>query len=235
VKFANIVVLTGAGISAESGLQTFRDHDGLWENHRLEDVATPEAFAHDPELVYRFYNLRRAQLKSPVVQPNAAHKALARLEKCHPGKVLIVTQNVDDLHERAGSKNVLHMHGQLLAGRCCVSHKSFFIQDDFDQNSLCPCCHPGNPIRPDIVWFTEIPKYMSEIKQALFQADLFISIGTSGSVYPAADFVRQAKQFGAHTVELNLEESMGGNVFSECNYGLASEIVPRYIAHLLKG
>jgi NAD-dependent deacetylase len=235
VKFANIVVLTGAGISAESGLKTFRDNDGLWENHRLEDVATPEAFARDPERVYRFYNLRRAQLTSPAVKPNAAHKALAKLEQGHPGKVLIVTQNVDDLHERAGSQHVLHMHGQLLRARCCVSHKSFVIRDNFDENSLCTCCHPGNKIRPDIVWFSEVPNYMSEIEQALCQADLFISIGTSGTVYPAADFVRQAKQFGAHTVELNLEASRGGSEFSECYYGLASEIVPRYISQLLKG
>lgn len=235
MEFANIVVLTGAGISAESGLKTFRDNDGLWDNHRLEDVATPAAFARDPQLVYRFYNLRRAQLTSPVVQPNTAHQALARLEQYHRGNVLIVTQNVDDLHERAGSQNVLHMHGQLLRARCCVSHKSFVIRDNFDQNTLCTCCHPGNNIRPDIVWFSEIPKYMNEIEQALSQADLFISIGTSGSVYPAADFVYHAKQLGAHTVELNFEASLGGNEFSEGYYGLASEIVPRYIDQLLKG
>jgi NAD-dependent deacetylase len=235
VKFANIVVLTGAGISAGSGLKTFRDNDGLWQNYRLEDVATPEAFARDPERVYLFYNLRRAQLTSPAVKPNAAHKALAKLERCHPDKVLIVTQNVDDLHERAGSQNLLHMHGQLLRARCCVSHKSFVIRDNFDENSLCTCCHPGNKIRPDIVWFSEIPKHMNEIEQALCQADLFISIGTSGTVYPAADFVRQAKQFGAHTVELNLEASTLENEFSECCYGLASKIVPRYIGQLRKG
>lgn len=234
-KFDNIVVLTGAGISAESGLKTFRDNDGLWGNHRLEDVATPQAFAQDPELVYRFYNLRRAQLASESVQPNTAHLALAQLEKMHPGNVLIVTQNVDDLHERAGSHNVLHMHGELLSGRCCSSHKTFITKDSFDQNSRCTCCQPGNNIRPNIVWFGELPLHMPQISQALSQADLFISIGTSGNVYPAAGFVREANQMGVHTVELNLQASRGGNQFSESHLGQASKVVPEYISQLLQG
>lgn len=233
MKYERIVVLTGAGVSAESGLKTFRDNDGLWENHRVEEVATPEAFSRNPELVYRFYNLRRSQLQSPGVEPNDAHIALAKLQQTSPAEVVIVTQNVDDLHERAGSRHVLHMHGELLKARCCHSGKSFTIRDDFDAHTLCSCCSPGSPIRPDIVWFGEMPKYMDEIYRHLSAADLFLSIGTSGTVYPAAGFVREAFLNGAHTVELNLEPSEGCDYFAEGHYGPAGTVVPEFIDTLL--
>lgn len=230
----NIVILTGAGISAESGLKTFRDNNGLWENHSVYDVATPEGFERDPKLVYRFYNERRKQLQSPQVKPNKAHQALAKLEQ-HLGTehVLVVTQNVDNLHEKAGSKNVLHMHGELLSARCVVSHKSFKTLENIDQDSRCHCCIPANPIRPDIVWFGEMPHYMEQIEIALSKTDLFISIGTSGNVYPAAGFVQQASMHNAITVELNLEPSDACTAFDEARYGNASKIVPDFIDELI--
>ena len=230
-----IVILTGAGISAESGLKTFRDNNGLWEEHSVHDVATPEAFARNPELVYRFYNQRRAQLQSDAVKPNAAHIALAQLESVLPGQVLVITQNVDDLHERAGSKNVLHMHGELLSARCCHSQRRFSMKNQFDGDSRCECCTPSQKIRPDIVWFGEMPFYMQEIERSVQEADVFISIGTSGNVYPAAGLVQIANEYGAHTVELNLEPSQGNNDFLETYYGLASDVVPNYIEHYIKG
>ncbi len=230
-----IVILTGAGISAESGLKTFRDNNGLWEEHSVHDVATPEAFARNPELVYRFYNQRRAQLQSDAVKPNAAHIALAQLESVLPGQVLVITQNVDDLHERAGSKNVLHMHGELLSARCCHSQCRFSMKNQFDGDSRCECCTPSQKIRPDIVWFGEMPFYMQEIERSVQEADVFISIGTSGNVYPAAGLVQIANEYGAHTVELNLEPSQGNNDFLETYYGLASDVVPNYIKHYIKG
>ena len=235
MKQQKIVILTGAGISAESGLLTFRDNNGLWENHRVEDVATPEAFARDPALVYEFYNLRRAQLSNPELKPNPAHQALAKLDQHYQDKVLLVTQNVDNLHEQAGSQRVLHMHGDLLSGRCCHSGKTYVTAASFDASSLCPCCTPANKVRPNIVWFGEMPLYMDEIYRALWEADLFISIGTSGNVYPAAGFVQEARQSGTHTVEINLEPSSGQNHFAETYYGKAGTLVPAFVEKLLQG
>nr|WP_241664544.1 Sir2 family NAD+-dependent deacetylase [Ningiella ruwaisensis] len=230
----NIVVLTGAGVSAESGISTFRDSNGLWENHRVEDVATPEGFARDPELVYRFYNQRRAQLLSDKIQPNAAHHALARLEQACSGNFTLVTQNVDDLHERAGSQNVLHMHGELLSAKCAQSEEAIRMHTPFDANSRCACCQPPNILRPDIVWFGEIPYHMDKIEAALIHCDLFISIGTSGKVYPAAGFVAFAKECGAKTVEINLEASERYSDFDLAIHGMASEKVPQYVDSLLQ-
>ncbi|MFT5675374.1 MAG: NAD-dependent deacetylase [Paraglaciecola sp.] len=232
-KYKKIVVLTGAGISAESGLKTFRDNDGLWENHRVEDVATPEAFSDDPGVVYKFYNARRAQLIAGDVHPNAAHFALFKLEQHYKDNFLLVTQNVDDLHEQAGSERLMHMHGDLLSARCCHSGRVYFTRDSFDGTSRCHCCLPQEPIRPNIVWFGEMPMFMDEISQSLSEADLFISIGTSGNVYPAAGFVQQANYSGAHTVELNLQPSLGQNEFNEKHYGKAGTIVPNFVEQLL--
>lgn len=227
-----IVVLTGAGISAESGLKTFRDNDGLWENHRVEDVATPEAFERNPSLVYRFYNARRAQLQEDDVKPNAAHMALAKLETIFGDNVMLVTQNVDDLHERGGSKNVYHMHGELLSARCAISQETFEWRDSFDHTSKCPCCNRVT-LRPDIVWFGEMPMYMDEIYSALANADLFVAIGTSGNVYPAAGFVQIAKESGAHTIEANLAPGATNALFDESLTGPASHIVPRWVDDLI--
>lgn len=222
----SIVVLSGAGISAESGIQTFRAADGLWENHPVEDVATPEGFEQNPQLVYEFYNQRRRQLVSPNIEPNAAHKALAAFEKTFKGSFLLVTQNVDNLHERAGSTNVLHMHGQLLKMRCLNSRLIFDIRDDFDFDTHCRCCRsPGN-LRPHIVWFGEMPFHMNEINRALESCDLFVAIGTSGNVYPASGFYQTAKIKRAHTVELNLEKTESS--FDDHQYGAATEIVPAF-------
>ncbi|MEH6627379.1 MAG: Sir2 family NAD+-dependent deacetylase [Motiliproteus sp.] len=231
--FESIVILTGAGISAESGLKTFRAADGLWEDHRVEDVATPEAFLRDPELVQRFYNLRRQQLLDPETQPNPAHQALAELEAMFSGQCLLVTQNIDDLHERAGSKNLIHMHGELLKARCINTEQVFAIEQDMDPSTPCPCCHQAGSLRPDIVWFGEMPMQMERIYQHLENCDLFISIGTSGAVYPAAGFVQAAEICGAHTVELNLEPSKTQSTFSEQHYGPASEVVPSFVDRLL--
>ncbi|MDO6692587.1 NAD-dependent protein deacylase [Aliiglaciecola sp. 3_MG-2023] len=233
-KSSKVVVLTGAGISAESGLKTFRDNDGLWEKHRVEDVATPEAFVRNPDLVYRFYNQRRAQLQSPDIAPNKGHLALVELEKYLADNFLLITQNVDDLHERAGSKRVLHMHGELLSYRCMGSQKVSQTKEQYDQNSQCECCQQPSMIRPNIVWFGEMPLYMDEISDALSKADIFISVGTSGNVYPAAGFVEQASFHGAHCVELNLEPSNGFTAFSESHYGPATNVIPNYIASLIK-
>ncbi len=227
-----LVVLTGAGISAESGLQTFRDNNGLWEEHRVEDVATPEAFHTNPNLVYRFYNARRKQLIEGGVQPNVAHQALARLEAHFAHHMLLVTQNVDDLHERGGSQRVLHMHGELLSARCTDSGKTFDWRDGFDRTTLCPCCQKGS-LRPDIVWFGEMPMYMDEIYHALSQADIFIAIGTSGNVYPAAGFVQIAKEAGAHTIEANLAPSATNQLFDESISGPATQVVPTLVSSLL--
>lgn len=228
-----VVILTGAGISAESGLKTFRDSHGLWEKHRVEDVATPEAFAKNPELVYRFYNDRRTQLQEPEVKPNAAHKALAELEAALGDNLLLVTQNVDDLHERAGSKRIIHMHGKLLSARCCHTGTSHAWFGPFDANTACPCCSPASQLRPDIVWFGEMPLQMNDIILALSKADMFIAVGTSGQVYPAAGFVQVATDSGARTVELNLEPSDRCSLFDTSHYGPASEIVPEYVASFL--
>ncbi|CAE7735124.1 cobB [Symbiodinium microadriaticum] len=227
----SIVVLTGAGISAESGLDTFRAEDGLWANHKVDDVATPEGFARNPQLVYQFYNQRRAQLLLPEIGPNPAHKALAQFEKEYPGEFLLVTQNVDNLHERAGSDNLLHMHGELLKMRCLNSKLVFDIREDFDFDSECRCCRsPGN-LRPHVVWFGEMPFYMNKINMALEACDLFVAIGTSGNVYPASGFYQTAKIRKAYTVELNLDRT--GSAFDQHIYGAASEVVPRFFEKLL--
>ncbi|MDO5055628.1 MAG: NAD-dependent protein deacylase [Pasteurella oralis] len=228
-----VVVLTGAGISAESGIRTFRAEDGLWENHRIEDVATPEAFARNPELVQRFYNERRAQLQQPEIQPNAAHIALAKLEQKLGENLLIVTQNVDNLHERAGTKNLIHMHGELLKVRCVNSGKIYDWLGDLSVEPSCECCTPSRRLRPHIVWFGEMPLKMEQIYDALAECDYFLAIGTSGNVYPAAGFVREVSPYRCKTVELNLEPSKVRSHFKEVRYGKASEIVPQFVDELL--
>lgn len=230
----SIVILTGAGISAESGIRTFRASDGLWEDHKVEDVATPEAFERNPHLVHRFYNERRKQLLSDEIKPNAAHIALAELEEKFPGDVLIVTQNIDNLHERAGSRNVLHMHGELLNQRCQDSGVVYRIEENSQPEDLCQCCGSSGNLRPDIVWFGEMPMDMPKIHDALENCDLFVSIGTSGNVYPAAGFVEHANAVGALTVELNLEPSRVGSVFGHKVYGPASEVIPEFVRDILK-
>ena len=225
-----IVILTGAGISAESGLGTFRDAGGLWEQYPLEDVATPEGFARDPVLVHSFYNARRANCLE--AGPNAAHHALARLEAEMDGHLQIVTQNVDDLHERAGSKAVIHMHGQLLQAKCATCDHRWPAPTEMAATDPCPACgHPST--RPDVVWFGEIPYHMDAIVDHLTQADLFVSIGTSGNVYPAAGFVQEARLAGVSTLELNLEPSSGSAAFEEVRHGPATRIVPAWVAQVL--
>ncbi|MDX1974254.1 MAG: Sir2 family NAD+-dependent deacetylase [Rickettsiales bacterium] len=232
----DIAILTGAGISAESGLITFRDNNGLWCNHRIEDVATPEAFARNPSLVHEFYNARRAQLKT--AHPNAAHHALARLAREWEGRVWLITQNVDDLHDRAladAPATLLHMHGELKKIRCVASEEIFEWEDDLDLNTSCACCKQPGRLRPHIVWFGEMPLYMDLIERMLAECELFISIGTSGNVYPAAGFVQQARHHGAKTVELNLEPSNGYSLFEQKIYGKATQIVPAYVDDILSG
>ena len=223
----NIVVLTGAGISAESGLGTFRGAGGLWEQQRVEDVATPEAFARDPDLVYRFYNARREHLCGGEVQPNAAHHALADLENLFPGNFALVTQNVDDLHERAGSTRLYHMHGELMKMRCTASGSVFDAPVHFDRDSPCSCCQRAGRLRPHVVWFGEMPIDMDEIYALLADCDLFVAIGTSGNVYPAAGFVQIARQVGATTLEINPEITEGSSLFEFQWRGPAGEQVPR--------
>lgn len=236
-----IVVLTGAGISQESGIATFRDSGGVWEKMRIEDVATPGAFRRNPDMVYAFYNARRRQLTDGGVEPNAAHCALAKLERESSRKVLIVTQNVDDLHERGGSKNLLHMHGELLKARCTSCGKVVAWEKDLDQADACPKCGPlpnagqGKPgrMRPHIVWFEEMPLHMDEIESALRCCTTFVSIGTSGNVYPAAGFVAAAKTSGARTLEINMEPSANAGIFHAGHYGPASEAVPAWVEAFL--
>ncbi|HEX8448652.1 MAG TPA: NAD-dependent deacylase [Allosphingosinicella sp.] len=230
-EFRNIVVLTGAGISAESGLATFRGPDGLWEGHRVEDVATPEAFLRDPALVHRFYDARRAQLAE--VEPNAAHRALARLDSEWPGDLLLVTQNVDDLHERAGARRLLHMHGELKSAWCLGCDSRSPWQAELSSGPLCPACGEPGRLRPDIVWFGEMPYAMERIERALLDCDLFVSIGTSGAVYPAAGFLQTARYSGARTLELNLEPSLGSVFFEEARTGPAGVLVPQWVEELL--
>lgn len=232
--FKSIVILTGAGISAESGIKTFRDANGLWENHRFEDVASPEGFRHDPSLVHRFYNTRRRQLLSSEVSPNPAHVALAKLEKSFSGEFLLVTQNVDNLHERAGSREIIHMHGELLKMRCQACDNIFDIRDDISETHPCPACEHVGQLRPDIVWFGEVPMGMERIYHALQQCDLFVAIGTSGNVYPAAAFVQEAASCGAHTVEINLEPSAVQSCFHQHIYGTASAKVPAFVEEYLQ-
>ena len=230
--FRNIVVLTGAGISAESGLATFRAEDGLWEDHPVEQVATPEGFARDPDLVQRFYDARRAAVL--VASPNAAHHALGRLEREWDGELLLVTQNIDDLHERAGAHGVLHMHGEALSAWCTSCDARHPWRTTLRDRPACAACGEL-ALRPDIVWFGEMPYRMDAIFTALARADLFVSVGTSGAVYPAAGFVQQAAAHGAHTLELNLERSAGSHWFDETRLGLASELVPQWVDQLLRG
>jgi NAD-dependent deacetylase len=227
----NIVVLTGAGISAESGLATFRGPDGLWEGHRVEDVATPEAFRRDPALVQAFYDARRERLRS--VEPNAAHRSLARLDSQWPGELLIVTQNVDDLHERAGARRLLHMHGELRSAWCLACDSRMAWDAELAGGPDCPACGERGRLRPDIVWFGEMPYEMERIDRALLDADLFVSIGTSGAVYPAAGFVQTARYAGARTLELNLEPSLGSVWFDEARTGPAGVLVPEWVDEVL--
>ena len=230
----SIVVLTGAGISAESGIKTFRDIDGLWENYRVEEVASPEGFAADPVLVHRFYNMRRHRLLYGGIEPNPAHLALAKLDREFGGDFLLVTQNIDNLHERAGSVRLLHMHGEILKMRCADSGQVYPIDRDLSVEDRCECCDEPARLRPHVIWFGEMPMEMDRIYSALERCDLFISIGTSGNVYPAAGFVQIARASGAYTVEINLEPSAVESAFHEHIYGLAGEKVPEFTEELLR-
>jgi NAD-dependent deacetylase len=233
-QIRNIVILTGAGVSAESGIDTFRSAEGsgrgLWEQHRIEDVATPEAFGRDPDLVLRFYDMRRAAIQTK--EPNAAHLALARLDQEWKGQLLIVTQNVDDLHERAGAERVLHMHGEHLNAWCTACDVRSPWREALIERPPCPACGEA-ALRPDVVWFGEEPYGMEAIHAALRETDLFVSIGTSGAVYPAARFVRNARDLGARTLELNLEPSQGSFWFHESRHGPATRVVPEWVEELL--
>lgn len=235
--FTNIVILTGAGISAESGLATFRDKGGVWAKYDYREVATPEGYAKNPAKVHEFYNMRRRDALG--VKPNAAHLALAELEAELPrrfgrtSRFTLVTQNVDPLHEAAGSKAVVHMHGELLKSWCTSCDDRRHWTTDMSTATACPHCGATGHMRPDIVWFGEIPYAMDDISAALSDADLFVSIGTSGNVYPAAGFVREARSMGAHTVELNLEPSEGRSLFAEAHHGPATDIVPAFVRRLL--
>jgi NAD-dependent deacetylase len=231
MKFDKIVVLTGAGLSAESGLGTFRGHDGLWDHFSLEDVATPEGFARNPVMVHDFYNMRRGWLKE--AKPNAAHLALARLEQANGSEMLTVTQNIDGLHEAAGTHHLIHMHGELGRALCARCGTSLPWVQNLSLTTACPICHKAGFMRPDVVWFGEMPREMERIHEALRHCDLFVSIGTSGMVYPAAGFVAEAASEGAHTVELNLDPSEGASLFAEAHYGPATEIVPTFVEKLL--
>ncbi|MEF2070443.1 NAD-dependent deacylase [Consotaella aegiceratis] len=228
---ASIVILTGAGISAESGIDTFRDEGGIWSRYRIEDVCTPEGFQRDPALVHRFYNDRRRS--GAEAEPNAAHFALVRLQRDYAGRVTIVTQNIDDLHERAGSTGVIHMHGELNRVFCASCGVRQELAGDSSVEDACPACSAVGRMRPDIVWFGEIPYHMEAIQETLWSADVFVSIGTSGAVYPAAGFVAEARVAGARTIELNLEPSAGSYHFASARYGRATEVVPAFVDEIL--
>jgi NAD-dependent deacetylase len=230
-KAQNIFILTGAGISAESGIQTFRGSDGLWEGHRLEDVASPAGFERDRSMVYRFYNMRRGKIQEAA--PNAAHLALARLERDFPGTVTLVTQNIDDLHERAGSQKVIHMHGEAMKARCLKCQAISPCETALDETNRCPACNTVGTLRPHIVWFGEIPLFMDEIGHLLSHADLFISIGTSGVVYPAAGFAGLAARHGIRTVEINPVTTEISPHFDEHLRGTATEKVPEWVDEIL--
>ena len=233
-KLNNIAILTGAGISAESGLETFRGSDGTWNKYQIEDVATPEGFARNPDLVNSFYNERRKDAAKVV--PNTAHSALAKLEKHWCGDFLLITQNVDNLHERAGSKKLVHMHGTLNHVICLVCQQTSFWCDDVTSESVCPNCNQIGHLRPDIVWFGEMPYHINEIEQALHKADIFISIGTSGTVYPAAGFVSLAHAAGAKCFELNLTcNTANSGIFDHAINGPASRTVPELVDKLILG
>ncbi len=233
--FRNIVILTGAGISAESGIDTFRTEGGLWERYRPEDVATPEAFARDPGLVLRFYDMRREAIQTKL--PNAAHDALGRLTREWPKRrmgnsVTIVTQNVDDLHERGGASGIIHMHGEHLLAWCTACDRRSPWRGPLIDRPACPVC-AMRALRPDVVWFGEVPYHLDKIHAALRECDLFVSIGTSGAVYPAAGFVRTARDLNARTLELNLDESKGSQWFHESRHGPATELVPAWVDEML--
>ncbi len=228
-----IVILTGAGVSAESGIRTFRAADGLWEEHRIEDVATPEGFETNPDLVHRFYNERRRQLVGGDVHPNPAHLALARLEAEFSDEVMLITQNIDDLHERAGSRNVVHMHGELLRMRCIACDALHSVTGDIRSRDRCPACAETATLRPHIVWFGEMPLRLDEIFDALSACELFAAIGTSGNVYPAAGFVSEARAAGAWTVEINLERSAVATAFDDVRIGPAGNQVPLWVDEVL--
>ena len=215
-----IVVLTGAGISQESGIKTFRDHNGLWENHPIEEVASPIAYANDPAMVHNFYNLRREQLKE--VEPNLAHNALAVLDQHPDYELIIITQNVDDLHERAGATNVIHMHGELRKIRHTSSGEVKYFEDAVIQEDYLTW-------RPDIVWFGESVKHMDKIEQALITADIYLCIGTSNNVYPAAGFVNIIKQRGIPCMELNYESTSLSDYYDQSILGKATDVVPKFI------
>jgi len=226
----SLVILTGAGISAESGLKTFRADDGLWRNRNVADVASPDGFKRDPKLVQRFYNERRSQL--PDVSPNQAHYALAELERAWPGPFLLVTQNVDDLHDRAGNEALLHMHGELLKARCLACHRVLHWHNDILPDSVCLSCGSKGLLRPHVVWFGEFPLHMKEIISALVDCDYFVSIGTSGNVSPAADFVHFVSP-GCNTIEFNLESNVASGVFKEAHLGPATETVPAWVRQMI--
>lgn len=232
-KFQNIVILTGAGISAESGIDTFRDEGGIWSRYNIEDVATPEGFKRNPNMVHDFHNQLRALM--PKHKPNEAHKALAKLEKFHYGNTLLVTQNVDDLHERAGTKNLIHMHGELYKARCQSCDTLVDWRAKLGIDAVCPGCSKVGFMRPHVTWFYEMPMEMERINGALLKCDLFLSIGTSGNVYPAAGFINDVKKVGrARTVELNLEPSENATSFFECRHGPATKIVPDFVEEILR-
>ena len=229
--FLNIVILTGAGLPAESGLATFGDKDGIWAKYDYREVATPEGFRANPQLVHDFYNQRRRRLKE--VAPNAAHAALARLEREHKGSVTVITQSIDPLHEAAGSRNLIHMHGELFKALCALCGARHAWTGDLGLETPCPVCAHKGGMRPDVVWCGEVPYAMERIHEHLIGADLFLSIGTSGNVYPAAGFVAVARENSAHTVELNLEPSDGAGLFHEAVHDPATKIVPAYVEHLM--
>ncbi|MFT4465463.1 MAG: Sir2 family NAD+-dependent deacetylase [Sodalis sp. (in: enterobacteria)] len=230
-----VVVLTGAGISAESGIRTFRAEDGLWEEHRVEDVTTPEGFARNPALVQAFYNARRHQLLQPEIAPNPAHLALAELEQMLGDNFLLITQNIDNLHERAGNRRIIHMHGELLKVRCSQSGQILEWRDDVTEADRCHCCQFPAVLRPHVVWFGEMPLGMDDIYHALARADYFLAIGTSGHVYPAAGFVHEARLCGTRTIELNLAPSQVESQFEEKYYGPASRCVPQWTREFIDG
>ncbi len=230
-EIRNILILTGAGISAESGINTFRSEGGIWEQHRVEDVATPEGFARDPDLVLRFYDMRREAIQTK--EPNAAHHALGRLDREWAGELTIVTQNVDDLHERGGAQRLIHMHGEHLNAWCIACDVRSPWRGTLIDRPACPACDSAGTLRPDVVWFGEMPYHMDRIYAALARADLFVSIGTSGAVYPAAGLVHRARMDGIKTLELNLEPSKASHVFDEASHGAATIIVPDWVEQIL--
>lgn len=230
----NIVVLTGSGISAESGVSTFRDPDGVWASYDYREVATPEGFAANPQLVHDFYNRRRRDVQK--VAPNAAHVALAELEDglaSQGGRLTLITQNVDDLHERAGVKNLFHMHGELLKAECAACGDVREWRADLTIEAKCGMCDHAGAMRPHVVWFGEMPRFLDEAAAAIASADLFVSIGTSGSVYPAAGFVAEARAMRVPAMELNLEPSENAVLFDEARYGQATDVVPAFVRNIL--